>query len=65
MENNVASAIEESILRDKIVRIEGTAENIESLLAECDDHTENGQQHEFWGTDDEGDSWRVHAEVAA
>jgi hypothetical protein len=67
MENNtvVASAIEESILRDTIVRVAGTKDNIESLMAECDDHAENGQEHKFWGTDDEGDSWRVHAEVAA
>ena len=54
-------AIARSISHNEIITIDNTDENLEALLVECDDHTETGSVHEFWGTDDDGNEWRVHA----
>jgi hypothetical protein len=63
MTTAVKNAINESILRDRIVLVEGTTENIEALDTACDDSVDNGPEIEFWGTDEDGDNWRVHAAV--
>lgn len=56
------SAIDESILRDMIVHMEADEDDLRSLTAEADDYVEVDEfLTEFWGRDDEGNDWRVHA----
>jgi hypothetical protein len=57
----VQSAIDESILRNAIVHVEATPEDLEDLACECDDSVSDGPVTEFWGADDDGRAWRVHA----
>lgn len=48
-------------MQDEIVHIEATHDEIEALKIESDDYTSNGTETEFWGADDRGNTWRVHA----
>lgn len=61
MTTNTDNAIEQSIMQDEIVHIEATHDEIEALKIESDDYTSNGTETEFWGADDRGNTWRVHA----
>lgn len=63
----VTRAIETSIRETRIVtiprdvRMGDNAQGIAAdLAALCDDSVENGDVIEYWGTDDDGDEWRVH-----
>jgi hypothetical protein len=59
----VADAIRVSVSHDKIETLRGgpyTEAICAALLAECEDSAENGETSEFWGTNIDGDTWRVH-----
>lgn len=59
----VEQAINESVLHNCIVHMEDASVlDIEDLKRESDDWVENGPVIEFWGRDDDGENWRVHAE---
>lgn len=60
-----ADAIAESIRHTSIVVIDDAPGLRDDLMTMCDDNIESDGKHEFWGTDDEGDDWRVHVRVAA
>lgn len=67
---NVEQAIARSKSHNEIVTIEHDAAaiealTIEALTIECDDHVETAHVHEFWGTDEAGNEWRVHVSVAS
>lgn len=55
-----ADAIARSISHNEAVYLDASFEREEWLLVRCDDHVQNGLIHEFWGTSDDGDEWRVH-----
>jgi hypothetical protein len=59
--SKIEQAIEESILQDRIVHVEASDEEMNELSAESDDEVENGSETEYWGKDEEGNTWRVHA----
>jgi hypothetical protein len=59
--SKVEQAIEESVLRDQIVHVEASDEEMDELSAESDDWVENGSETEYWGKDEDGNTWRVHA----
>jgi len=68
--NNVAAAIERSLRQNEIVTIDYSDEAEAELLAACDDSAESsydrgpdsppGTLTEYWGSDRDGDAWRVH-----
>lgn len=65
MNNVVAKAIRQSVQQNEIVTINFNRVNYDSeiptdLLVACDDSVENGEVTEYWGTDDDGNEWRVH-----
>lgn len=62
MTNVAENAITRSISHNEIVTIEWSHEAHEYLLVRCEDHVETGKydSEEFWGTDDDGNDWRVH-----
>jgi len=61
MKNTITDAIEESVIRNRIVTIEDpTSVDIEALKNAADDWEKNGPIIEFWGKDEDGDDWRVH-----
>lgn len=55
-----SDAITQSVRTNSIVTMDHDASSYETLLVECDDHVENGDVEEFWGTTESGDEWRVH-----
>lgn len=64
----VTRAIERSISHNEIVTLRADEsasyeEFCAALKSESDDDVENGDVHEFWGTDD-GDDWRVHVRAS-
>lgn len=69
MNNTVERAIHTSIRENRIVHLsrEAIANEAEAvrvdLLAACDDWTEGNDEIEFWGSDDDGDEWRVHVQA--
>lgn len=52
-------AIRNSISHTEIMHLESDPELASLLAAECNDHVQNGDVHEYWGTRD-GHAWRVH-----
>lgn len=52
--------IARSVEHDEIVHAPHTPELHDALLLLCDDYVENRPTVEFWGTDDDGEEWRVH-----
>ena len=62
----VKDAVAKSVATNSIVRISAiddrrmVATLHEYLFVDCDDHVVNGFDHEYWGTTDEGQEWRVH-----
>ena len=55
MKLTAQQAIHQSIMQDEIVTIEYSPADFSTLLAECDDNTDDGNIHQFWGA-----AWRVH-----
>lgn len=52
--------IGQSIEHDEIAHGEWTDALADELAAQSDDWTTNGDVIEFWGSDDDGNDWRVH-----
>lgn len=62
-ESEIAYAIDESILRDRIVYVPDTPANRGMLGSACDGSAE-GDVLEYWGERDDGQEWRVHIRLA-
>lgn len=63
-------AIGRSASNNDLVTIDDAPGLRDALLVLCDDSVENddgydGRIEEFWGTDDDGDAWRVHVRLKA
>lgn len=57
----IKNAIDQSILQNEIVYLDSaTQDDMDTLLVECDDSVDNGPVAEFWGEDEDGNTWRVH-----
>lgn len=59
----VECAIARSKRHNEIVTLDYNDEAYETLLVECDDHTDTGNVVEFWADNHEnthGTLWRVH-----
>ena len=59
-------AIDSSAAQDRIIHIDSVSqEDMDFLGNESEGQTEgSGDVMEFWGTDEEGNEWRVHATPA-
>lgn len=57
-------AIARSLSHTEIVTVKDQPGLKMALLVRCDDNVENEGEEEFWGVDDDGDSWRVHVRIA-
>lgn len=60
---SAGQAIVKSTQEDSIVHIHGTRASIDDLRQWCDDYVEGLDQEEYWGTHEDGTTWRVHAHV--
>ena len=58
------NAIARSVSHGEIVTVEDEPGLQDALLCACDDHVSANDVHEFWGTTDDGDEWRVHVTLA-
>jgi hypothetical protein len=59
--NDTALAlIATSVVQNCIAHAEWAPDLADVLAVLSSDSAENGSEHEFWGTDDDGDEWRVH-----
>ena len=68
----ITQSIEVSIREDRIVHLEARIDtqewvNLAAALGEaCEDYAETqdadsgNEVREYWGTDEDGDSWRIH-----
>lgn len=71
--DTIETAIRESALRGQIVTIESDSLLADALAGRADDSVEMsydrgpdaapGRLVEYWGTDEDGDAWRVHVMV--
>lgn len=68
----VNAAIARSISHNEIVTIDHvriaqadcSVDRVHDVLTQAaDDHVENGDVVEYWGTDDNGHEWRVHVRL--
>jgi len=57
---NAGQAVVRSITHNEIVTIDWDSADRDYLAIECEDWVANGPVTEFWGTDADGDEWRVH-----
>ena len=57
---DVDHAIARSVSHNEIVTLDHSEELEAELMGRSEDNAENGDTHEFWGTDDDDRSWRVH-----
>jgi hypothetical protein len=60
MSNVAEQAIQRSISHTEIVTIDYDAAVAADLAVECDDSVEANEVTEYWGTDADGNEWRVH-----
>ena len=69
-EETITDAINRSVRHNEIAHLRAGGDFDEdfdpraALLDLCDDHADNGEIIEFWGTDSDGDEWRVHLNVS-
>lgn len=57
--------IAQSIRYNEITHAPYAPELCDEMLVECEDHVDsNSGVVEFWGTDDDGDTWRVHLDLS-
>ena len=57
------AAVDKSILRNEIITVEAGRSYdrmVDLLLAECEGDAIADRWREFWGTDCDGQGWRVH-----
>ena len=52
--------IAKSAARDQIITVDAGDIDIEALRTAATNWVENGHVTEYWGRDEEGDTWRVH-----
>ncbi len=60
MTYSASQAIARSVSHNEIVTLMGDSELELALSIESEDSAESGSIKEFWGTDEDGQSWRVH-----
>jgi hypothetical protein len=60
MNTVAANAIDRSISHTEIVTIDYDSDAASDLSVECDDNVSANGVTEYWGTNDEGNEWRVH-----
>jgi hypothetical protein len=60
MNTVAADAIDRSISHTEIVTIDYDSDAASDLSAASDDSVEANGLTEYWGTDDDGNEWRVH-----
>ena len=60
MNTVAANAIERSISHNEIVTIDYDRDAASDLSVECEDNVSANGMTEYWGTNDEGNEWRVH-----
>lgn len=59
--NTATDLIARSISHTEIVHADWTPELAEALSIECDDSVDASDTiAEYWGTDEDGEEWRVH-----
>lgn len=56
--------IADSISTNSIIHAEWNGELADTLSAESEDYAESADVVEYWGTDDDGNEWRVHLDKA-
>lgn len=54
------SLITDSITTDSIIHAEYSAALTRALLTRAEDSVDTQSGTEFWGTDDDGNTWRIH-----
>jgi hypothetical protein len=59
-EQDVSDAITRSISHNEIVNLGHTEGRAKFLAEACEGDIEANEAHEYWGTDCDGNSWRVH-----
>ena len=63
---NTAEAIARSISHTEITHV-STAQYSDGMIgeleAECEDWVKGNDEIEYWGTDDDGNEWRVHVSL--
>ncbi len=57
---NADQAIKRSISHNETVTLDYDISLALDLSAACDDNVETASVVEYWGTDDNGNEWRVH-----
>ncbi len=60
----VRAAIANSVRTTLIVLLRDAPGLRDTLSAHCDDNAESDGVAEYWGTDDDGDEWRIHVRLA-
>lgn len=60
IDNTIDNALFLSVTQNRIVHLEYSEELHDQMLSLCDDWTNGESCNEYWGTNDEGDEWRVH-----
>jgi len=61
----IETAIAQSVSTNSIVHLDAGSDVIDALAAYCDDSAEHADALEYWGTDDDGNDWRIHAHLVA
>ncbi len=61
--SDAEAAAEASVMWNSVVRCWNTTDNRDWLMTHCDDSAD-GDELEYWGTDDSGQAWRVHLPAA-
>lgn len=56
----VSTAISESINYNKIIRLYDCLDLCQELSSLSDGEVETESEYEFWGTDTNGNAWRIH-----
>lgn len=65
MTTQTQTAIDRSITHNEIVHVAFDDDVIADLSIACEDSVGGNTETEFWGTDGDGDEWRVHVRHAA
>jgi len=61
--SDAAEAAKASSAMNCVARCHDTTDNRDWLMTHCDDSAD-GDELEYWGTDDSGQAWRVHLPAA-
>lgn len=61
----VEQAIDQSVAQDRIVTLDYDGDAERMLNAACDDSVVAFSRTEYWGTDEDGNNWRIHMQHRA